>query len=298
MSLATTVDAVLGRVKRSVNLTRRSPVYTLAGAVDADDTSVTVGQQARHQGVGSVLSVGLEMMLVTGVSGAQLTVIRGHEGTEAAAHAAGAIVEVDSRVSKALLFDYLQVEVAAWGDRIWRPRDAALAGSALERLYDLPDAARVIYLLEARQAPETRATGSWRSWPTITAKLLREMSADEFPSGYAVQLDVVPAYAGSIRVAWAEAFDLTGVGLDTDLVGSTGLTVPAIDALEAGMKYRLAVDGLLPRADDRSMGMAQDGEVVSATDVMRTVDMLGAVRQRAIADAGNALRSAWPFGGV
>jgi len=64
---------------------------TVAETFTAVDTTLTVGAAGGLADT-NVIRVGAELMLITGVSGSDLTVTRGHLGTTAAAHANGAVL--------------------------------------------------------------------------------------------------------------------------------------------------------------------------------------------------------------
>lgn len=67
---------------------------TLSGAITAGATSLTVVSAAAFPTAGNfTILVGSEIMLVTGVAGTIFTLVRGQEGTSAAAHDAGATVQ-------------------------------------------------------------------------------------------------------------------------------------------------------------------------------------------------------------
>lgn len=66
---------------------------TLAAAIAAGDTSLTVASAAAFPATGNfVILIDEEIVLVTGVAGATFTISRAQEGTSAAAHDSGATV--------------------------------------------------------------------------------------------------------------------------------------------------------------------------------------------------------------
>lgn len=291
--MITTVDAVCDRVRRDATLSLRSPAYTLAAAVDENDTELPVTQTTRHQGVGSIVAVGLELMFVLDTTNSGILVKRGYLGTTPAAHAEGEIVEVDPRISKASMVDWIEAEVGAWGERLFAVDTVDLTAATRTRTYDLVGSARPLFLLEARLAPDDRSL-SWRSWDLLSAKLLHDRATSEFPSGTAIQVQHWPARAATLRVAYAQRLDVTALTTSTDLA-TRGLTAPMIDALEKGLRVRMAEASLLSTIDQRATGASRTSEEVGPIDVVRAVEMLRSQRDRAIADAGNQLRTTWPI---
>ncbi len=67
---------------------------TLVGPITSDDLSLTLASAATFPSTGTFrLGIGLEILVVTAIAGAVCTVVRGAEGTTAASHAAGSVVE-------------------------------------------------------------------------------------------------------------------------------------------------------------------------------------------------------------
>lgn len=104
----------------------RQPVRVqLDVAIDADDTAVvldramsTMESQAAQPGV--LVEFGQEQMLITAVSSDTLTVIRGTNGTDAAAHAQGAIGTIAPKYGRATVFDYVCDEIVNLHPSVWR----------------------------------------------------------------------------------------------------------------------------------------------------------------------------------
>lgn len=92
------VPVLLGRQRTMNGLPGpQGPILTVAAAISASATSITLSGSVVHGTTVSgahTLRIGDEDMTVSGRSGNTYTVIRGRNGTTAAAHAVGAIVHV------------------------------------------------------------------------------------------------------------------------------------------------------------------------------------------------------------
>merc|ERR1712072_433006 len=85
----------------------KSGSYGFVGTAGIDDSALTLPVTADYDfggdatGLDKYIMVGSEVMQLTAVAGTDLTVVRGHDGTTAAAHAGGDIVYLLSGTTKA-----------------------------------------------------------------------------------------------------------------------------------------------------------------------------------------------------
>lgn len=303
MTLGTTVDDLINRVRRDALLGLRGPIYTLGFPHSAGATQVFLDRDPTKIGPGSVLAIDAELFYVLNVDAATklATVVPGYLGTTEANHDLTAFVEVDSRVPKAALVDYAQQEILSWGSQLFRVDQVDLAVRHEERTYEL-DVDSIYFLLDSRVAPLgteiEEGTWSWAgdAWPKVEANLMRRMPTADFTSGFAIQLTQFPRNTSTVRVAYARPFDTSTFDLDTDLVADVGLLPDWLDLLELGVRYRVLSSGLVGRTDARAAGMSRNAEEVTVTDVVRAADMARSMRDRRLADAGLELRRDWPYG--
>lgn len=92
------------------------PVSTLTTSINSSATTLDVDDPTVFPGSENfTIKIGVELMRVTGVSGPTFTVIRGHEGTTAASHTAGAVVAmvVTDNVMQQLLAELYQTGISA-----------------------------------------------------------------------------------------------------------------------------------------------------------------------------------------
>lgn len=297
MALGTTVGTLLDRVRRDAMLGLYGPIYTLASGVGANATSLEVAQSVEHVAVGSVLAVDTELYLVTGHTGTTITVVPGFHGSSSAAHATGAVVEVDPRVPKAALLDYVDHEIRSWGRQLFQVVTEETTLSLTEKLYELVDATDPFFLLDVRRAPDSGSIWTPDTWPKVEAQLLRALPPEDVASGYAIQLLNYPTAAVALRVVYGQAFDTTTLDAGTDLVEDVGLRVSYLEIVEAGVKYRALADGVFARTDYRSSGMSRNAEEVTTLDLIRASDLARSRRDMVLADRALELRGEWPYPG-
>jgi hypothetical protein len=304
MTLATTVDALVERVRRDSLLASRGPVQTLASAYTAGGTTLVFNETPTHIGVGEIVSVDYELFYVQDVVAAtkSITVIPGYLGSTQANHAEDAIVEIASRFPKVALLDHVEQEIRSWGNELWRTTALNLDVNITDRTYDLVGATGEIYfLLEVRQEPTGISSNFWNfswtgdAWPHLDARLIRQMDTSEFATGFALQFKMPPTHAGPVRVVFAQPFNLTTLTGSTDLVSTVGVRADWLDIVEYGTKTRALETAAIGRSDWRTSNLAREGEEVSALDTIRAVSHFRDMRQLRFTKAGVDLRSEFPY---
>jgi hypothetical protein len=304
MAFGTTVGDLLTRVQRDALLASRGAVYTLASAYTAGTTSLSVNEQISHIGQGSILAIDYELFYVQAVSSGTglVTVIPGYFGTTPANHDINAVVEVDTRFPKAVMLDEVEHEILSWGRQLWRISTDDLTISRSERTYDLDGfTGEIFFLLDVRLRPVGTTTDFWNfswtgdAWPHAEARLLRNMTVADFPSGTAIQLKEFPQKSTLARIAVAQPFDLSPFTTTTDLIADVGLRREWIDVLELGVRARILTHTVTGRSDWRTGTMSRAAEEVSVFDVMRTVQQAQGLRDARLADEGVELRGEWPY---
>jgi hypothetical protein len=300
VSFGATLDATIERVRRDALLGLTGPVYTLRTAYTAGADTLEVEQSPSHMSMGSIVSVDAELFHVIEVdTGSKiLNVSPGFYGTTETNHALGAVVEVDPRVPKASLMDWAEHEIESWKGKLFRVVEASIDTDVSSRVFNLPNATAVDFILDVRAAPlgepvEWSWTGD--SWPRHRARLLRNMPTADFASGFAVQLQRPTRTSTTLRVAYASPFDLDPFDLNTDLVATCGLRRGHLGVLEEGIRWRALSSGIVPRTDWRATGMSRDAEQVSLLDVVRATDMARQLRDQRLADEALDLRKQFPY---
>lgn len=251
----TTFGQVIDRTRRRLLTTQREPLNVLTATVDADDTAWTFDHSTPFT-TGARLSVELEDVYVIAVDagGTGGTVIRGLDGSTAAAHTEGTIVRVNPSWSN---WDIAQAvndelyDLSSPHNGLFRIKStdfdyvATQQGYDLSGLTDFQDVWRVRY---DTPGPET-------DWPVLARSDWRvDQAADttDFASGTSLILKTGGYPGHKVRVSYRATFDpLTGWADDVTTV--SGLHAEAHDILSLGAAWRLMA-GL---ASQRALTTAQ-----------------------------------------
>lgn len=304
MTVGTTVDNLLDRVRRDALLGSRGPVHTLASDPGAGGEMFDFNEDITHIGVGSLLAVGAEIVYVKDVdiSAHTVDVIRGYLGSTASAHDVGSVVEVDPRFPKAALVNYAQYEILSWGNELWQTTTKDISVVDTQRTYDLDGVTGEVYfLLDVRLKPVSPTTNwgidwSGDAWVHADARLLRDMSASEFASTFGLQFLHTPRHDTTARVALAQPLDVSTFDLNTDLVSGVGLETNWIEIVEAGVRQRaLGSSSVMARTDWRAGGMSRDAQQATVFDLLRTAQFADLQRNMLFTKAATDLRSRWPY---
>lgn len=195
------------------------------------DTSIQLDFALGSISTGAVLGVGLEEMYVWSVSAPSATVQRGWNGSTAAQHAAGTLVEVNPLFSSWRIFSEINAELHSLSPQIYQVKTVTRTATSASS-YDL--AADVIEVLQVQWNDYVG-----EDWPTIPNwSLLANQDTGEFASGRAIRLVYPPAPGRTIRITYAAPLSpLTAL---TDTVETvTGLPASAVDIPAIGAAARL-----------------------------------------------------------
>lgn len=237
----TTFAQVIERTRRRLMTSQREPINVLGSAVTAAGTSFTLSHSVRFiEGVR--LSVDLEDVHVVSVgsSSSTCTVIRGIDGSTAAAHTADTVVRISPTWSNWDIAQAVNDELSALSSPVnglFRVQstdfdfEAATRGYNLSGLTDFLDVWRVRY----------DTPGPEDDWPVIQRRLWRvDNAADttDFASGTQLVLHAGGYPGQKVRVSYKAKFDhLTD--LTDDVENDAGLHSDAHDILSIGAAIRL-----------------------------------------------------------
>jgi len=215
---------------------------TLGTALDASTTSVSFALPAAVvPGVvaGATIEIGTELMYVFSVTGAGLaTVLRGHKGSEAAAHSSGDLVTVNPKFPAYQILDALNHELRDLSSPqhgLYQIKTVEVTFNAAQDGYDLTGVTDDI--LSVYQVTYSDP-GSEASEPAIAEwSLRRNRNTASFASGYGLILhsDAWPGEA--VRVLYKTGF--TALTDSTTALSTTGLHSEAYDLPALGAALRL-----------------------------------------------------------
>lgn len=293
--MATTVSQLIEETRRLVYGTSRLALNRLAGGgIDANATGITVEFDTQDIVRGAMISIDDELMWVISSAPAAKTavVIRGWLGTTAAAHTAGAVVEVNPRFPRPYIKRALQQEIDSWGSRLFKVTSGNISISSTTRIYDL-GVSNFISVIDARVAYPGRTT---RSNPYRWV-VLRDMDTSEFPSGSAIELLGDHPSSGTLRVKFAQEFDVSTWADNTD-VETLGLSTSMCDIPPIGAAWRLMSTKEVGRTNLTAQPEPRKAEEVPAGHMSSVAAQLKKLRDDRIEEERWTLMQRYPLKGV
>lgn len=291
--MATTVASRIERTRRYLGVSRRT-LNRLDGAATDSATDLTLEFAITGIGPGSVLAIDDELVHVwdTDSAAKTVTVERGYEGTTAATHTDGTVVEVDARFPRPEIKDTLKEEIASWPATVFRVDTATLTGSTTTRAYDLGlTGTEFFHVLDVSRAPyATAELGGNTSWVNVTGRVQRNMPLADFASGTALFLDTTLDRTADLLVTYAAPFDLSTFDDATDLEADVGLAPYMVDIPTFGAAWRLLSGTEAERSDTRRQGEPRNAEEVPSGAAISTAGAMLKLRDRRLSEAAMRLR--------
>lgn len=220
------VTRTLGRLTGAVG---RDRTNVLATTIDADDTSVVLSWDPDALTTpGSVIQIGYEQMLVTGVTAMTLTVIRGFNGTTGVAHTSGTVIELEPRFPRQSIYLSLLDEARALPPGIFGVESVAVSFPANTNAVMLPSIGAVGRVVKAWRLD---ATNDVLLRPDLD--LIRDPTHAVYATGYGVAIANGAVYGEpvTVRVLYTLEVDLSTASSDTDLQDESHIPVTIEDAL-------------------------------------------------------------------
>lgn len=244
----TLVRDVIADARRQFMTTQKDRFNVLAGTITSSATTLTVTYDPAASNTttptavvpGQPIEIDIESMLVVGVTGTTLTVIRGHLGTTKTAHTAGALIRVDPILRDGDLFTAANHEL--------RDLSSPLNGLFRVDTYNFTPTGTTGYDLPLPLRGETSILGvvsvHWQEpqgyWPAVKGwRFERAADVTEFGSGYSLALlEDLPA-GRLTRVRYKAGFAPVE-SLSDDLESVSGLHMEAVDIVAMGAALRAA----------------------------------------------------------
>jgi hypothetical protein len=240
----TTVQAAINRTRRILRSGYRVQTDKLATSINASETTIELTYTGMGLNQGSMLCMGTERMYVwSWTEGSKVAVVeRGFDGSTAATHTAGELVEVNARIDGFEIADALKLEINAWPQQMFRVDAVTLSYSTGKSWLELP-VTDAYYVLEARAKPVTsqiaELLNAWARYPVVKARLINSQDTDWFSTGQAISLHSIVDYDQDVRVLLARPFDTAPFTSSTDLVTDCGLAASMLDIPPLGAAIRL-----------------------------------------------------------
>lgn len=263
-----------------------------ATTTSASDDDLTFTYDLGPIQAGAVLTIGLERMLVWQVNGSTVTVERGYDGTTRAAHTAGDLVAVNSRLDDFSIVRAINNELNTLSsprNGIYRRRDLELTYDGAYG-YDLDEIGTVIGDLIAVQA---QRTGDLHWVPLAREQWRFDDAADttDFPSGRSLVLGRGAGSSGkTIRVIYRSTFTpVTALSQDVNAVSF--FPTSGNDILAMGAALQVAASRPMQRSDTQAQGAPRRAEETTTRDTLvAPADLQDRYRKR-IADEAARLRA-------
>jgi hypothetical protein len=292
MSTPTTVGGLAFRTLRMANGQRRQGFNFLAAAVDADDTTFTFSDDLGGMTVGSYLGVDEEIVYVRSVDvSAKSAVVRREQlGTTGASHLIDAPVQVDWRWFTADVVDAIADEVRSWPPDVFAVGEVDISVGAATTAIDVAlTRYRYPLLLQRTQSGVDR-------WIDVTGSydVLTNLPTSSFASGNALQLPSNFRGAGTVRLHYAQDFDVSAFTVATTLA-AVGLPVTLHDAIIYGAAARLLIGDESPRSNTGSQPEPRQAADVRPGQAIQTGAAYRQLADQRVQDEAARLRSKYPY---
>ncbi len=266
--MATLTSAVINRVLNKFRY--KDPVLTLNGAIDTVQTDPIVNDFLPSIGVGSIVQINDEYMMVTATSGTgpmSLTVVRGWLGSTKASAADGDAVYVNPRVLGTEVFDFINECLDQLYPRIFVvDTDTSLTYSGTIIGYELP--ANVGFMI--RVDGEMDSVAKW--WKELKdIRYIPQADTTDFPNGKALMLHASMPKSNKIRVIYAKPFTRVAATSD-DLEAVGGLQTYMIDLPYYYAMHKLMAIEEVDRSDSSGASSHQRAQDVPDFLALRTAD--------------------------
>lgn len=298
----TTVLDLVNATKRQLHGAVNDDRNLLTNPVDDNDTTITLTYELSTIRQRGRIAIEDEILYVWEIDPTSKTAIveRGLDGSTAAAHSAGAIVEANPRFSRFAIVEALRDEINSYGPKLYQVAtvDVVTTTTTLSsdagRGYDLTGVTDVYGVLAVnRQADITGDT----NWPQVRNwRLARNMPLASFASGNALFIYSEPTISSglTVRVTYATSFDTIPFDLTTDVVADVGLPQSATDIPPYGAAWRLMVGREVSRTFGEGQSEPRNATEVPPGAAMNASRVLLDIRTRRLEEEHRKLLATYP----
>lgn len=244
----TTLSDLVERTRRHLYTERRDERNRLSGAIDVDDTALTLGFDAGGVAKGATLAIDLEEMHVWDVSGSTVTVARADGGSTAATHADLTTIFVNPKFSAFSIMQALNEELSDLSsptNGLFDVGTVSLTYSVGTDAYDLTSVTDLIEIIDVTYDAND-GSSRWPSIPRSAWQLNRDLPTADFASGLMLTINGYAAAGQSINVVYKKPY--TAFTLLTNNVETfAGVHATAHDILPLGAAIRLTAGAEVAR---------------------------------------------------
>ena len=283
---ATMVD-IVRRTKRLLNSNTRTELDAIHTELDSDTTS-TVRLKYQTEGIraGSYISISNsttapETMYVHSRNGEYITVSRGVDGSPATNWGANSVIEVEPRFSGFQIFEAIKDAILALPDNLYAVGTTTAAFSTTEQSVTSSDLATTGF---------NQILSATRTARSSEDRLLNfNVKVQEYGGAYEIVRQEGIEKAVTVYLTYAHPFTTSTLSLDTDLVGTVGMTVEMTDIPALGAAAALLLGEESLRLDLHSQGSSRIDVAVAAGDRARYSLVLQAQYDRRVSQEARRL---------
>jgi hypothetical protein len=285
------IDRTLQRMKAR----NRVQVDTLTTTLDNSETGVALDiDHLSAQAHGSIIEIGTEQMFVMSYSAPTYTVVRGWNGSTAAAHTSGDLVYVNPRFPRSMVVQALEEEINSWPNDVGKITSTELAFSATATAVDSGLGASVD--LRRFLGLKTEPENAYDQWRNLDFGHIRDADASDFTSGYGIQPAAPLGIATTCHLQALVGYDLTLIATEsTNLNTTVGVTGHMEEALMYGVMMRMMSGEEINRTDERHAQQEQRNERVPPTYLTQTMAIYSELRDRAIVEEVRRINAEYPY---
>lgn len=283
----TTVNDLIETARRHLYGMQQGQFNFLTSTINDSATTLTVDLNTGGIQAGVLIGIDDEIIFVKAVSGQVATVSRGWDGSTAASHTAGAIIEVQPRFPRFAVKQALLDEINSWPKSLYQsPVPIEMAGSTTTRAYNLTSLGDFYDVLDVWRDPYT---GSTAPVPVLGWKVERKAETSDYASGKALILPVALSEAVNLRITVSKPFTTTTFTSGTDVNTTIGLATSMNDIPPYGAAWRLLAPLEIKRSFTNAQPEPRMAEEVPAGSALRTAAGMKALRDERINEESDRL---------
>lgn len=288
----TTTATVIDRTLRQLLSGTVEARNKLASTINSSATSLTFSYGLEGLRPGQVFEIDSEIMYIWESDAATktVTVQRGHNGTTAASHAAGAMVTVSPRFPRAQVLESINdelMDLSSPMNGLFQVKTLDYTYNGTDRMINLTGVTSMIDLLGV----SVRYLND--DYPVARkVKLVRDLPTDDFASGFAIKFDQ-NVYPGRLRIVYKAAYSGT-TSESTDINTTCGVQESVTDIVTIGTQIRLMAPREIKRNFTESQGDTRRAEEVGPGAITASVSNLRQLRKDRITAEAARLTRAYP----
>lgn len=293
-----TVSDLVEETRALLYSTAHTEQNKLAVTVDSSTDSFQFSYSLRGIVPGVRVSVEEEVVYVWAVDKGTntATVQRGYQGTTAASHTSGAMVDINPPFPLHRIKSELKKEINSWPADVFAVDTTTVTVSDSYRTQGVDSgiSGEWWHILDVRSSPLDHRTYSSSVWSSVPHyEVQRNAPVADFASGTALILHG-GFNTGSVVVTYSKPFDTSTWDDGTDLESDVGLMDSMLDIPVMGAAWRLASVREVKRTLDEAQGESRYAEEVPPGSSTRAGEYFRAVRNARLGEETARLMSIYP----